>query len=540
MTIDHSKNDEESEDEEEVEEEEVEEVEEVEEYTTSDESSYEEVVDEEEDEEENESDLPDAVVPPPHLSSSSSSSPSPPSKPVVRSIFDRIPVSPQKKTVVSDDENSSSGDSDDDDDSDDGSAADRRKYAQDLIAKSPKSSFVKKTVSKPNQPKPSPNVSTTATKTTIMSTKPKTTSVSPSSPSPPSPRHLSTTVNSPRNNNHHLTQNNTAVMKPVVKIEESTRIEEVREKSTPNLPSSVTMTKASKNLDTNMNDPPPPPPSTITNDVSNANQVVHDDQKKINAITKTTSATTTATPKPSQDVTTQSPVSTKEKKAVTTIKKEETKNKSKTTKSDTNNKGAQYVAPAREKKTEPSIKTIDNNKEVVDVVEEETKPFGWEKPDWAKKGPKLRTTNQGAALKSFGNLAAPITSLPHQTSDGPFTKPAWLNDEERQSIRQGFANHIVKNDGRLERPVTTLPDLVASSSSSLLSSSSSSLLSSSSSSLPRTASTTDDAGGIGWQKPDWAKKGGAAALKGTAKGDALRSGGTISRPIGGIKPLESK
>ena len=119
---------------------------------------------------------------------------------------------------------------------------------------------------------------------------------------------------------------------------------------------------------------------------------------------------------------------------------------------------------------------------------EEEKDLSWEKPAWAKNGPGLRKTGANAAT---GKLEKPITSLPHQKDDGPFSKPEWTED----------VGHMPKPEGDLAKPVTTAT------------------------SAP------------GWEKPDWTKK---PVLKGTGKGEKLREGKEIARPIGGIKHVDDE
>lgn len=119
----------------------------------------------------------------------------------------------------------------------------------------------------------------------------------------------------------------------------------------------------------------------------------------------------------------------------------------------------------------------------------EEQDYSWEKPAWAKNGPGLRKTGANAAT---GKLEKPITSLPHQKDDGPFAKPEWTADVDT----------IEKPEGNLAKPIT---------------------------------SATSDP--TKWEKPDWTKK---QTLKGTGKGDKLRSGNDIARPIGGIKAVDDE
>jgi hypothetical protein len=124
-----------------------------------------------------------------------------------------------------------------------------------------------------------------------------------------------------------------------------------------------------------------------------------------------------------------------------------------------------------------------------------TADLSWSKPDWATSGPKLRSTGKGAEVKSGGNLAAPITSLPHQKQDGPFEKPEWTGD---------VASKGTTIEGDLAKPITSLPH--------------------------------DGNANLSFEKPEWTKK---PPIQTSAKGEALKSGVEIARPIGGIKPVDA-
>ena len=103
----------------------------------------------------------------------------------------------------------------------------------------------------------------------------------------------------------------------------------------------------------------------------------------------------------------------------------------------------------------------------------------------------LKTTGRGEIMKS-GNLAAPITSLPHQKEDGPFEKPGWTGEVKEPKL-----------EGDLAKPITALPHSGDSN--------------------------------LAFQKPEWTKQN---SLKGTKKGEALKTGKEIARPIGGIRQVE--
>jgi hypothetical protein len=114
--------------------------------------------------------------------------------------------------------------------------------------------------------------------------------------------------------------------------------------------------------------------------------------------------------------------------------------------------------------------------------------LAWQKPDWTK-NTKLRSTGKSAAE----NLAKPITTLPHQKEDGPFEKPQWTGDVQQSSV----------GDNNLAKPITELAHGADAS--------------------------------LAFQKPDWTKNPG---LHGTEKGQKLKQGAEIARPIGGIKAVD--
>ena len=124
--------------------------------------------------------------------------------------------------------------------------------------------------------------------------------------------------------------------------------------------------------------------------------------------------------------------------------------------------------------------------------DDQERDLSWKKPDWAS-GVKLKKTGKADVMKTEGNLAAPITSLPHQKADGPFQKPEWTGDVKDQP----------RPEGKIEKPITELPH-------------------------------SGDKN-LAFEKPEWTKNAGLAA---TGKGEALKSGKEIARPIGGIKPVD--
>ena len=77
----------------------------------------------------------------------------------------------------------------------------------------------------------------------------------------------------------------------------------------------------------------------------------------------------------------------------------------------------------------------------------------WEKPAWAKKGGlKLRSTGYGDAMKTEGNLAAPITFTPFKSED---TKNYVANPEILASSEIG---EKMKTKGDLAMPITNIRD----------------------------------------------------------------------------------
>ena len=116
--------------------------------------------------------------------------------------------------------------------------------------------------------------------------------------------------------------------------------------------------------------------------------------------------------------------------------------------------------------------------------------IGWQKPDWTK-NTKLRSTGKSAA----DNLAKPITNLPHQKDHGPgFSKPEWTDEVCGKDRGLG--------DKSLAKPITEL------------------------------AHGADPT--LGFEKPEWTKN---AGLQSTGKLDKLKEGKDITRPIGGIRPV---
>lgn len=120
--------------------------------------------------------------------------------------------------------------------------------------------------------------------------------------------------------------------------------------------------------------------------------------------------------------------------------------------------------------------------------------LSWKKPDWTTNA-KLRPTGKSAS----GNLAKPITNLPHQKAEGEtnFQKPEYIDSVPEKTANLG--------DKSLAKPITALAHGACSDPN------------------------------LAFEKPEWTKDSG---LNNTGKGDKLKTGQDISRPIGGIRPVE--
>lgn len=159
--------------------------------------------------------------------------------------------------------------------------------------------------------------------------------------------------------------------------------------------------------------------------------------------------------------------------------------------------------------------------------EEDTRDLSWQKPAWATSGPKLRST--GKDVKS-GNLAKPITNIREvvqkEKPDLDFAKPDWTADaaaKERNYVDLAKPITAATSSTGFEKPNWTAEQAKERQIDNLA--------------KPITSAPHSDEikNSLGWKKPDWTTE---RQLKGTKKGEALSSGKDISRPIGGIKPVE--
>lgn len=174
----------------------------------------------------------------------------------------------------------------------------------------------------------------------------------------------------------------------------------------------------------------------------------------------------------------------------------------------------------------------------------ENKQLSWEKPAWTKTQV-LRNTNKGKGVKEGNTLSVPITKIADVAADNKdlsFKKPDWTKNMKLRSTGKG---EVLKTEGNLAKPITSLPHMgkqfdkveptmLEKSHSPARSEPKPTYTSSSNNCTSNTDAEMDDRK-IEWAKPDWTKK---PVLKGTAKGDKLKSGATLSRPIGGIKPVD--
>jgi hypothetical protein len=86
------------------------------------------------------------------------------------------------------------------------------------------------------------------------------------------------------------------------------------------------------------------------------------------------------------------------------------------------------------------------------VDDDDSRPsndISWKKPDWAT-GSKLKSTGKAHLMKTEGNLAAPITNLPHSNPEGNFAKPEWTGNSGLRGTDKG---EKLKSGENLSRPI---------------------------------------------------------------------------------------
>lgn len=79
----------------------------------------------------------------------------------------------------------------------------------------------------------------------------------------------------------------------------------------------------------------------------------------------------------------------------------------------------------------------------------------WEKPAWAKGGVKLRSTGKADAMKTDGNLAAPITFTPFKSDD--HTNKVANTDV----LHKSEVGEKMKTEGNLAMPITNIREEIA-------------------------------------------------------------------------------
>ena len=105
--------------------------------------------------------------------------------------------------------------------------------------------------------------------------------------------------------------------------------------------------------------------------------------------------------------------------------------------------------------------------------DEDLNPHEWEKPAWAKEGPKLKTTGKAEVMKTEGNLAREITHINKEKDPSRDLNSAATAEQLKEAAAAGDKN-------------------------------------------------------LAWEKPDWTKD---AGLKHTKKGEKLKTKGDLARPI---------
>jgi hypothetical protein len=165
----------------------------------------------------------------------------------------------------------------------------------------------------------------------------------------------------------------------------------------------------------------------------------------------------------------------------------------------------------------------------------------WTKPDWTK-NTKLRATGKSAA----GNLAKPITNLPHMgkknQDDTTILSRSSHHHEEQDQVAPAvttspsstsFKTPTASNKAKVTSAVVTAA--VAPKSAPQVRKPPAAVV------VVNRHANDDNADAhalppaIGWEKPDWAKK---TVLRPTDKSDKIKSGQKLERPIGGIKPVD--
>ena len=199
----------------------------------------------------------------------------------------------------------------------------------------------------------------------------------------------------------------------------------------------------------------------------------------------------------------------------------------------------------------------------VDTFDGEHRVYAWQKPDWADQGqaPKLKETDKGSALREGQNLASPITNLPalkgvgkNQShlinADGSIDQEAVLAKLKKgnpflkmRNLKMSTKGSMIRSGGDIVKPITMATqnreedqiNKVADPSKLRSTETGKAVKEGKTLALPTTAATQIKK--YEFAKPEWATTG--PKLRGTGKGEALKSGAKLERDIGGIKTVAS-
>jgi hypothetical protein len=175
-----------------------------------------------------------------------------------------------------------------------------------------------------------------------------------------------------------------------------------------------------------------------------------------------------------------------------------------------------------------------------DDLDENGRPkVEWTKPDWTK-NTKLRATGKSAA----GNLAKPITNLPHMGKENQddttiLGRSSHHREEEEDQVAPAVTTSPPASSTSFKTPTASNKAKVTSAVTAAVAPKSAPQVRKPPASVPVNHRNSDDVDAappaIAWEKPDWAKK---TVLRPTDKSDKIKSGQKLERPIGGIKPVD--
>lgn len=184
--------------------------------------------------------------------------------------------------------------------------------------------------------------------------------------------------------------------------------------------------------------------------------------------------------------------------------------------------------------------------------------LSWQKPDWTKNA-KLKSTGKSAT----DNLAKPITNLPHMnrncdtntsvsismpnTKESHKSATATCSTTTKTTATKPTKSKVSKSNRKETTPSSQTKSVLTICSTPTMTAPKKKVTAApkSAPSAPRpkitasppVAAAVDDHNfpKIEWEKPEWTKK---TVLRNTSKGSKLKEGQEISRPIGGIRPLD--